>query len=213
MTAYFMHYCKKTNTNAQVTAKHSKFSQSRYCLLLWLTFLSLFLSPSAQAIPAQIMVKSAEIVAVEDKFHLNIDLDFQFNSALEDALNKGVPLTFLYEFQLSQPRKYWFDEEVVTQTQRLTISYHALSRQYLIHRQQRQQSYASLALAKEALCKIKDWMVFDKSMLKKGESYQAALRVRLDQSRLPKALQAEAASSEDWTMISERIHWSPIFNL
>ncbi|MBU3643963.1 MAG: DUF4390 domain-containing protein [Candidatus Methylopumilus sp.] len=210
-----MHFCKNIRTvwvcwlstalGLSLKAK-SLFTQRRALLLF------LLLPMAVHATPAQINVKNVELVAVEDKFHLNMDLDFQFNTALEDALNKGVPLTFLYEFQLSQPRKYWFDEEVVTHTQRVTISYHALSRQYLINRQQHQQSFANFAQAKEALSKIKDWMVFDKSVLKKGEQYQAALRVRLDQSRLPKALQAEAASSEDWAMYSERMRWVPSLN-
>jgi len=198
MTAYSMPCCKNVN--------------AAYFRLLLIAFL-LFFSFNAQATISQILVKSAELQTIDDKFSLNIDLDFQFNTALEDALNKGIPLTFLYEFQLSQPRKYWFDEEIVSQSQRITISYHALSRQYLVHRQNHQQSYANLAQAKEAISKIRDWMVFDKSLLKKGESYQAGLRVRLDQAKLPKPLQAEAASSEEWNMVSERFRWTPIFNL
>ena len=198
MTAYFMHCCKSVR--------------------IFLTALSVLLitwiSPiQAQTNHAQILVKAAELQLVEDKFMLNVELDFQFNSALEDALNKGVPLTFLYEFQLSQPRKYWFDEEIVTQTQRITINYHALSRQFLIIRNGHQQSYATLAQAKEYLGKMREWAVFDKSLLKKGDSYQAGLRVRLDQTKLPKALQPEAASSEDWGMASERFRWVPSFNL
>lgn len=200
MTAYFMHYCKK-----YLSLCYARFSLG-LLLALWFTC-------AVYASPAQIVVKSADLVANEDKYQLNTELDLQFNAALEEALSKGVPLTFLYEFQLSQPRKYWFDEEIVSQSQRITISYHALSRQYLIHKQQHQQSYANFALAKEALSKIKDWVVFDKSLLKKGEPYQAAMRVRLYQSRLPKALQAEAASSEEWSMISERMRWIPVFNL
>jgi hypothetical protein len=198
MTAYSMPCCKNVN--------------AAWFRLLFIA-LVFFSSFNAHATVAQILVKSAELQSLDEKFSLNIDLDFQFNPALEDALNKGIPLTFLYEFQLSQPRKYWFDEEIVSQSQRITISYHALSRQYLVHRQNHQQSYANLAQAKEAISKIKDWLVFDKSVLKKGEPYQAGLRVRLDQAKLPKALQAEAASSEEWSMISERFRWVPIFNL
>jgi hypothetical protein len=202
MTAYFMHYCKKLK---------AKFLLVMYCLgIVSAVFCS---SATSLAAPAQLTIKSAELQAQDDKFHVALDLDLQFNGALEEALNKGVPLTLLYEFQLTQPRKYWFDEEVISQSQRITISYHALSRQYLIKRHQQQQSYANLAQAKEALSKIKDWVVFDKSLLHKGEPYSAALRVRLDQSRLPKALQAEAASSEEWSMVSERFRWTPAFNL
>lgn len=163
--------------------------------------------------PSSIHIKTAELTLLEDTYVLNSELDISMSPFIEDALNKGVALTFLVEFQLSTPRKYWFDDEVVSQSHHVTISYHALSRQYLINRAGRQQSYGSLQKAKEDLSKIKDWSVFDKRTLKKGETYQAGLRVRLDQTKLPKPLQVEAAGSDDWSILSERHRWVPTFNL
>jgi hypothetical protein len=126
---------------------------------------------------------------------------------------KGVPLTFLVEFQITTPRTYWFDDEIITQSYRVSLSYHALSRQFLIIRNKNQSSFNNLQQAKEVLSKIKDWAVIDKSLLKKGEPYQAALRVRLDQSKLPKPIQVEASGSENWTLVSERHQWTPAFGL
>lgn len=163
------------------------------------------------ASPSSIHIKNAELNSLEDAYVLNSELDISLSPFIEEALNKGVPLTFLVEFQLSTPRKYWFDDEVVSQSHHVTLSYHALSRQYLVNRSGRQQSYSSLQKAKEDLSKIKDWVVFDKRALKKGEAYQAALRVRLDHSKLPKPLQVEAAGSEDWSILSERYRWVPSF--
>ena len=52
--------------------------------------------------------------------------------ALEDALNKGVPLHFLLEFELIRPRWYWLNEKVVNVQQRYRLSYNALTRQYRV---------------------------------------------------------------------------------
>jgi len=180
---------------------------------LFLSSLLLFASFDATAATSSsVHIKSAELTVVEENYALTSDVEITFSPAIEEALNKGVPLTFLVEFQLTTPRKYWFDDEIISQSHYVTISYHALSRQYLVHRAGRQQPYASLQQAKEDLSKIKDWSVFDKRTLKKGEAYQAALRMRLDQSKLPKPLQVEAAGSDDWAMVSERFRWTPIFN-
>ncbi|HLD09206.1 MAG TPA: DUF4390 domain-containing protein, partial [Methylophilaceae bacterium] len=119
------------------------------------------------------------------------------------------PLNFLIEFQITSPRRYWFDDEIVTATSIVTVSYHALSRQYLINRDNHQQSFASLQEANAEFSHLRDWQVVEKNMLKKGENYQAALRVRLDQSKLPKPLQVDALGSEDWNMVSERYRWTP----
>ena len=161
------------------------------------------------AAPGNIQIRNAELISVDDKYALYSDFDLNLNPVLEEALNKGAALTFLIEFQITSPRKYWFDDEIVTQSYRISLSYHALSRQYLLNRNNHQLSFTSLLQAKEILTRIKEWSVLDKSLLKKGEVYQAALRVRLDQTKLPKPLQVEASGSEDWNLVSERYQWTP----
>jgi hypothetical protein len=210
MTVYFMPYYKKAN-NTKIG--RSFLSALTLLGMLFFASFSAFSAPANSVQISAIHIKNAELVAIEENYALNADIDLSFAPAIEEALNKGVPLTFLVEFQLSTPKKYWFDDEIVTQNQRVTISYHALSRQYLVNRGSHQQSFATLPQAREELVKIKDWVVVDKRLLKKGEAYQAAIRMRLDQSRLPKPLQVEAAGSEDWAIVSERFRWTPIFAL
>ena len=175
-----------------------------------LTLLIAF-APIAVAASSAIHIKSAELLVAEDSYALSTDFDIVLSPAIEDALNKGVPLTFLIEFQLSAPRKYWFDDEIITQSQYLTLSYHALSRQYLLNRNGRQQSFASIQQAKEEISNIKSWSVVDKKLLKKGDVYLAAIKVRLDQTKLPKPVQVEAIGSDDWNIASERYRWTPVF--
>ena len=158
-----------------------------------------------------IQVKSAELVPVDNAYQLDADFDIDFSPEVEAALNKGVPLTFLIEFQLVSPRQYWFDDEITTKSQLILLSYHALSRQYLINIDQHQKSFTTLQEVRDELSRLRDWEVLDKSEIVKGESYQAVLRFRLDHSRLPKALQVEALSSEKWTLVSERYRWVPNF--
>ena len=159
-----------------------------------------------------IQVKSAELVPVDNVYQLDADFDIDFSPEVEAALNKGVPLNFLIEFQLVSPRQYWFDDEITTKSQLVLLSYHALSRQYLINIDQHQKSFTTLQEARDELSRLRDWVVLDKSEIVKGESYQAMLRFRLDHSRLPKALQVEALSSEKWTLVSERYRWTPNFH-
>ncbi len=198
MMVYFMP-CYKN-------AKHFCASFIFLALLLFISFSSL-----AHAASSAIHIKSAELLSTEENYALAADLDISLSPVIEDALNKGVPLTFLVEFQLSTPRRYWFDDEIVTQTQFVTLSYHALSRQYLVNRNNRQQSFANLQQAKEEISNVKSWPVVDKKLLKKGEAYYAAIKVRLDQTKLPKPLQVEAVGSDDWNMASERYRWTPAF--
>lgn len=195
MTASFTLYCKKF----------------RLWLLLLLALLSATLGTSGPALAAQssLEIKSAELVHTEGAYLLDADFELVLSPAVEEAVSKGMPLTFLVEFQVVALRRYWFDDEVVTLTSKVALSYHALSRQYLLNRDGHQLSFTSLQEAKEELSHIKNWQVLETDQLKKGENYQAALRMRLDQSKLPKALQVDTLNSEDWNMVSERLRWTP----
>lgn len=155
-----------------------------------------------------IQIKTAELQARDDFYSLDADIEMSFDKDIEEAVNKGVPLNFVFEFQIVSPRQYWFDDEVVTATQNITLSYHALTRQYLVSRGKQQQSYESLGDAMRDLASLNDWNVAEKSLLEKGEVYRAALLVRLDQNKLPKAIQVEAIGSEKWNLTSEKFEWT-----
>lgn len=187
-----MHYWKRCNWFTQ-----------------WLLCLCLLNVSSAFA--EGIEVKNAELVAAGDAYHLNADFSVDVSAEVEEALNKGVPLNFLIEFQLVSPRQYWFDDEITTASQHIRLSYHALSRQYLINLPKHQKSFATLPEALEELSRVRDWIVLEKSQVVKGENYQAMLRLRLDHTRLPKALQVESLGSEKWNLVSERYRWTPAF--
>lgn len=153
-------------------------------------------------------IKNAEMLLREDVWYLQADLDVQLGRGLEDALHKGIELAFLYEFQIIKPQKYWFDDEVLTERKTLTLSYHALTRQYLLQAEQHQKAFDSLADAKRELTQIRDWRLTPRSTLEKSETYQAALKMHLDRSKLPKALQVDALGESDWELVTPTFSWS-----
>lgn len=190
MTAFFMHCCKKI--------KH----------LLLACLLTLF-AINALAGTSSLIIKNAELVALDDSYLLNADVDIKFNSEIEQAILKGFELNFLVEFQLVSPRKYWFDDEIVTVAHRVALSYHALSRQYLVMHGDQQKTFANLDEAIQALSEVRDLKVLQKSDVEKNEPYKAVLLMRLDYKNLPKALQVDTMGSADWKMTSQRFEWSP----
>jgi hypothetical protein len=189
-TASFMLYCKKIRQ------------------LLFAISLLLFMG-IAQAAGSSLYIRSANLITYEDDVLLNADAEINFSSEMEKAILKGFTFNFLVEFQLVLPRQYWFNDEVVTTTQQISLSYHALSRQYIVMRNEQQRTFASLDAAIEDLSVIQDLKVFQKSDVEKGEPYQAVLLMRLDHKKLPKALQVEGYASKDWKMSSQRFEWSP----
>ena len=175
----------------------------RLFLWLWLTLLTVTTLAAAN----HAHIKSAEILVREDVLFLQADLDVQLGRAMEEALNKGIELTFLYEFQITKPQKYWFDDEVLTERRSLTLSYHALTKQYLLQSDQHQKAFDTLSDARRELAQIRDWRLGPRTVLEKGESYQAALKMHLDLSKLPKALQVDALGESDWELVTPTFNW------
>ena len=183
-----------------------------YCKKIKLVFLAFclaFFSIAGLAANSSMSVKSAELKTQDDAYVLNADVDIKFSSAIEDAISKGYTLNFIIEFQLATPRKYWFDDEIATVTQRVSLSYHALSRQYLLVRGEQQKTFVRLDEAIDDLSSISDLKVFSKSQVEKGEPYNAGFLMRLDTKKLPKTLQGDGLVSEEWTMTTQRFEWQP----
>ncbi len=181
---------------------------TRYCKKISIFLLLLGAFTLALATSSSINIKSAELQPQDDYYSLNADVDISFDDEIEEAINKGVPLNFLIEFQIVSPRKYWFDDEIVTTSQNVILSYHALTRQYLVNRGVHQKSFETLSEAKLELAELNDWKVVEKSLLDKGETYKAALLIRLDQTKLPKAIQVDTIASEKWNLTSQKFEWS-----
>jgi len=182
-----------------------------YCKKIKLVFCACFFAFFSMAglAASSMQVKSAELKAHEDAYLLNADVDIKFSSAIEDAISKGYSLNFIIEFQLATPRKYWFDDEIATVTQRVTLSYHALSRQFLLVRGEQQKTFVRLDEALDDLSTVNDLKVVNKAQVEKGEIYKASFLMRLDTKKLPKNLQGDGSVAEEWAMSTSRFEWQP----
>ncbi len=147
-----------------------------------------------------IVVKSAELRAEEDGYFLNAEFEFSLNSTLDEALQKGVPLYFLLEFEISRPRWYWLDEKVTSSTTQYRVSYNALTRQYRIASGLLGLTFESLDEVERFLSRVTSREVARRDQLAKGTRYEVALRLRLDVNQLPKPFQMSALASREWTL-------------
>ena len=164
------------------------------------------LSPAARA--DTIAVKSAELRADEDMYVLSAEFELAFNPTLEEAIQKGVPLYFVFEFELMRPRWFWVDEKVVSLSTQYRVSYNALSRQYRVAIGLLSQTFDALDDVERFLSRVTSRQVASLDQLVKGTRYEASVRLRLDVNALPKPFQVNALASRDWTLQSEWYRWS-----
>jgi len=174
--------------------------------LLALLLLLLAFGWTAAARAGNIEISHISLEGSDEGYALDADFQIELNPRLEDAIDKGVPLYFEVEFELTRKRWYWFDDSISRQLM-LRLSYHALTRQYRVSSGALYQSFSTLTEALRVLSRVRSWQVLDPGQISFGADYQAALRMRLDVTQLPKPFQVNALTSREWNLASEWRRW------
>jgi hypothetical protein len=157
--------------------------------------------PSAHA--DTISVQRASLQADGTGWNLDARFDFQLNSSLEDAVNKGIPLYFTTEFELSRARWYWFDEMPVSTSQSIRLSFQPLTREYRVSSGGLQLGFASLNDALAVIKHVTNWHVIDHGQVSSDANYTASVRMSLDTALMPKPFQMDAVNNRDWNLTSD----------
>ena len=176
-------------------------------LLLRVAF-CLVLACSGFARADTIAVRSAELRVEEGEVLLNAEFDLAVNATLEEALQKGIPLYLLLEFELTRSRWYWLDEKVAQTVITSRVSYNALTQQYVVRSGLLTQTFNALDEVERYIGRVTSRPVAPASALSKGMRYDAAIRLRLDVNQLPKPFQVNALASREWTLASDWYRWS-----
>jgi Domain of unknown function (DUF4390) len=163
---------------------------------------------SGLSLAAGIAPRVAKVEAAEDGYRLDAEFDIQLGPGLEEAVNRGVALHFVVEFELTKPRWYWFDEKPVQLSQVYRISYTPLLRQYRLSSGSAYQNFTRFDDVVRALARVRGWPVAEKGALRQEGGYQAAIRMRLDTTQLPKPFQISAVASHDWNLASDWYRWT-----
>jgi len=139
----------------------------------------------------------------EDEVLLSADFDFALTSALEQALDKGIPLYFTIELELLRRRPLWFPEKVAEWSITYRVSYSSLTRQYRVSSGPLGQAFDSLDDVQRFIGHVASRPVARAEDLTKGVRYEAALREKLDVNQLPKPFQINALASREWQLSSD----------
>jgi len=174
--------------------------------LIGAALVALALPPSARA--DVVPVKAAELRVDEGDVLLSAEFDLALTPTLEEALQKGIPLYFTIEFDLTRARWYWVDEKIAEWSITYRVSYSSLTRQYRVASGPLGQTFASLDDVERFIGRVSPRPVVRADALIKGVRYEAALRIRLDVTQLPKPFQVNALALREWQLASDWQRWS-----
>ena len=123
--------------------------------------------------------------------------------AVEDALQRGVPIYFVAEAQLLRGRWYWRDERVARVTRSWRIAYQPLTSTWRVGLAGLNQTHATLAEALAAVSSSSAWKLVDLSQIDTDKSYSLDFSYRLDITQLPGPMQfglSGVGGQGDWAL-------------
>ncbi len=179
----------------------------RHVFLLLLGCLSVSLPVHAAKADDAITVLFADLKPEDDTWVLNAAFNVRLNRTQEEALKKGVSLYFVTEIELQRERSWWFNEDLVVASRIGRLNYGLLTRRYQVETVGGFRAYDTLPEALAELGRIENWAVVPKKAIKAGNSYVAAIRMRLDLGLLSKPLQINALASGKWEVEGEWHEW------
>ncbi len=189
------------------------FIMSAFVTVKRILILGLLLLISTSSIADNFKVQSAQISKIGNGYILNAIIKYPLTPRVAEALNNGVPITFLQQLELikSVPilGKYWqWDETLWSSSLRYELRYHALSDRYVLRTLDtaHHRTFPSLDSALSALGKIEAFNLPPKHLLDMNklviQDLILQIRSGLDLHALPTPMRPGALISTKWRLTS-----------
>lgn len=172
-------------------------------LAVLLLLLSLLLTPAA------VRAQGVELLTLEtSKSEGTINLDFvarvTLPKAVEDALQRGVPVYFVAEAQMFRNRWYWRDERVARVSRSWRLAYRPLTSDWRVSLGGLSQTYSTMAEALAIVSRSGNWKLVDMAQLDGDKSFYVEFSYRLDTTQLPGPMQFGLGGQSDWALGASR---------
>ena len=178
----------------------SAFSHAWQRALMVLLMVFGCLSAAAQSTEAKVTRIEPEII--DQELMLDVDFQLELGSLVREAAERGVPLHFAVDLEISSPRWWWLDKVLVKTSMSRRIAFNTLTRQWRVASGDLFMPVGSLDEAMEVISRIRGWPVSPTDRFEPGVKYEGKVRIRLDASQLALPLQIESSKRSDWALAS-----------
>ncbi len=171
-------------------------------VLLVLALASGLTAPSARA--DGLDLTGFSLTRDEQGLLLDYTARIELPRAVENALQKGVPLYFVAQADVLRSRWYWRDKRVTRATRNWRLTWQPLTRHYRINLGSVSQNYDTLPDALGSIQRATRWKLADASVLEDETRQYVEFSLRLDTSQLPRPLQIGFGGQAAWDLALER---------
>ena len=142
----------------------------------------------------------------DDELQLSTQLQFELPPVVEDALTKGIPLSFVMFADVLRERWYWYDKRMAGAQRHFRLAFQPLSRRWRLNVSSGgnavglalNQSFDTLGQALAAIKRVSKWKIADVSELDGAPRCRVEYHFKLDLSQLPRPFQLGAVGPTEW---------------
>lgn len=172
-------------------------------------WLALLLAP-ALAWAAYLEFDQVTLTLGEDgRIYLDAQIDYRLTPAVSEALENGVPLTFVTHVQMRAVDAWIWEKDVAEYRLRSQLRYRPLAALYAVRAVDGgdEQVFATREAALRYMGRIRDFAIVERARLDLSKRYEVKLEAYLDIEALPLPLRPRAYLSPDWHLSAEPWIW------
>ena len=165
----------------------------------------------AQAAGPTVELQSLRMQRGEDQWLVSAAWQFELPASLEDALQKGVPLYFVTEAEVTRERWYFYDKRIAHVERHVRLAFMPLTMRWRLSVSNQPfssggsgmslaQNFETFAEAMDAVRRIAQWPIVPVADVDADAKHNLELRFRLDLTQLPRPLQIGMAGQTDWNL-------------
>ena len=156
-----------------------------------------------QAQAQNVELKSLKLERRDGELTLEFNTRLILGPAIEDALQRGVPMYFVASTVVYRNRWYWRDERITRVSRSWRLAFQPLTGSWRVSQAGGlSQSYASLTDALAPLSRVSGWRLLEGEKLDSSDRYYVDFNFHLDSAQLPQPMQIDLGG--DWKLRVER---------
>ena len=214
MTVFITHCWKSVQSELNGPRRTSFWHRA----LLLCLFVAAVFSPTVHAQApngAAVEVTELRLERSDTALLLQSSLRLDLSPVVEDALQKGMPLYFVTEVEITRDRWYWSDKKISTVARHFRLAYQPLTRLWRLNVSREpigsvglasslSQNFETLPEALAAIRRTVNWRLADLSDIDSDHKYTLLFKFRLDVSQLARPFQMTAGSNAEWNLATQK---------
>jgi hypothetical protein len=174
-----------------------------------LLLLSISCGPSLAQEAEPFVIERAEFKLDRSMLLLNLVVDGRIPDYIAIAIDKGLPVPFMFEVEIRARKRFWLDDRVVSLKQQYLLHYQPMLNSYVLFdvNNSERRYFDDLQMAVRFMEVVYNYPMLDINNLAPDREYYARVRYGIDTDELPLPLQSSWPWDDDWDLESDWYEW------